>query len=125
MTASQCKTPRTISWILQVVMAGAFVVMGAIPKLTGNVYSVALFEQLGFEPGRLIVGGAEALAAVLLLVPGAHAIGGVLVMGAAGLATLLCAAIARAKIGGQTGDILGATQQLSEIAALLALAVVI
>jgi len=31
------------------------------------------------------------------------------------------AAVARAKIGGQTGDILGATQQLAEIAALLVL----
>jgi adenosylcobinamide-GDP ribazoletransferase len=30
--------------------------------------------------------------------------------------------IARAKIAGQTGDILGATQQISEIAALTALA---
>jgi adenosylcobinamide-GDP ribazoletransferase len=31
------------------------------------------------------------------------------------------AGLARAKIGGQTGDVLGAAQQLAEIAALLAL----
>jgi adenosylcobinamide-GDP ribazoletransferase len=30
--------------------------------------------------------------------------------------------LARAKIGGQTGDVLGAAQQLSHLAALLALA---
>lgn len=36
------------------------------------------------------------------------------------LATLLCGLIARAKIGGQTGDILGATQQITEVTALLA-----
>ncbi|MCB1337233.1 MAG: adenosylcobinamide-GDP ribazoletransferase [Maritimibacter sp.] len=38
------------------------------------------------------------------------------------LTTLGLAAIARAKIGGQTGDILGASQQLAEIAALAAFA---
>lgn len=39
----------------------------------------------------------------------------------AGLTTLVLALIARARIGGQTGDILGATQQLAEIAILLSL----
>ncbi|MGH1367247.1 MAG: adenosylcobinamide-GDP ribazoletransferase [Maritimibacter sp.] len=38
------------------------------------------------------------------------------------LTTIAVAAIAKRKIGGQTGDILGATQQLCESAALLALA---
>ena len=48
-----------------------------------------------------------------------------LVTGAAALTGALCVgAIARAKIGGQTGDILGATQQVSEIAALLVLVAV-
>ena len=37
-----------------------------------------------------------------------------------GAAALGCGAIAKARIGGQTGDILGATQQIAEIAALLA-----
>ncbi|GGD40529.1 adenosylcobinamide-GDP ribazoletransferase [Sinisalibacter lacisalsi] len=40
----------------------------------------------------------------------------------AAFAVIALAAIARAKIGGQTGDILGATQQVAEIAALAALA---
>lgn len=37
------------------------------------------------------------------------------------LTTLACMAIAKSKIGGQTGDVLGATQQLCEIAVLLAM----
>ena len=40
----------------------------------------------------------------------------------AALATLICAIIAKRKIGGQTGDILGATQQITEITLLLAIA---
>lgn len=39
----------------------------------------------------------------------------------AGLTTLVLALIARARIGGQTGDILGATQQFAEIVILLSL----
>ncbi len=38
------------------------------------------------------------------------------------VATLLCAQVAKAKIGGQTGDILGATQQVVELTALVTLA---
>lgn len=38
------------------------------------------------------------------------------------LAALACAAIAKSKVGGQTGDILGATQQITEIALLLTFA---
>ncbi len=37
-----------------------------------------------------------------------------------GLATFIWAVIAKAKVGGQTGDVLGAAQQLTEIACLLA-----
>ena len=53
----------------------------------------------------------------------------ILLCGGAGLLALIIAsavaagmgAMAKTKIGGQTGDILGATQQLSEIAVLLSL----
>ncbi len=47
---------------------------------------------------------------------------GLWLLASAFLATLTSAAIAKAKIEGQTGDILGATQQISEIAMLLTLA---
>lgn len=41
----------------------------------------------------------------------------------AAIATAICALITRAKIGGQTGDILGATQQVTEMAVLIAIVV--
>ncbi|PJI91256.1 cobalamin-5'-phosphate synthase [Yoonia maricola] len=41
------------------------------------------------------------------------------------LTTLGCVLVARAKIGGQTGDILGATQQITEIAVLIAIVAMI
>jgi adenosylcobinamide-GDP ribazoletransferase len=41
------------------------------------------------------------------------------------LAAQCATAVARAKIGGQTGDVLGAAQQLSEMAALLVLAALV
>ena len=46
---------------------------------------------------------------------------GLLVALMAELTVLGCAAIARAKIGGQTGDILGAAQQMTELAVMLTL----
>ncbi|MDK3019725.1 adenosylcobinamide-GDP ribazoletransferase [Pseudodonghicola flavimaris] len=66
---------------------------------------------------------APALVALLLaLALGLGLVGGPVwaALLAAGIVAWGCAALARAKIGGQTGDILGATQQLTEIAALLA-----
>jgi adenosylcobinamide-GDP ribazoletransferase len=41
----------------------------------------------------------------------------------AAIAASCCALIARAKIGGQTGDILGATQQVTEMVTLIAIVV--
>ena len=55
--------------------------------------------------------------AVALLGPGGF---GVVVVALG--STAICMGLAKAKIGGQTGDILGATQQVSEIAILLAMA---
>ena len=46
---------------------------------------------------------------------------GITPMAAGLVAALLTGALARRKLGGQTGDILGATQQVAEIAVLLAL----
>jgi len=80
-TASQNKTARIVSWVLQVALAAAFLVMGALPKFTGDPMSVALFEKLGFPAGMYVVGTFEALAAVLLLAPRTHALGGVLGVG--------------------------------------------
>jgi len=50
---------------------------------------------------------------------------GLVLMGVAFGIALACAQIAKTKIGGQTGDILGATQQVTEIALLITLSALI
>lgn len=77
-------------------------------------------DGLGAQ-GRAVEAGSILAAALLgglpmLLVPQ-----GWVALGAAGLAVAVLARIARAKIGGQTGDVLGAGQQVAEIALLLTL----
>lgn len=64
---------------------------------------------------------ATAIAAALIL----FQFTGVWLILAALIAAVACAMIAKAKIGGQTGDILGATQQVTEIAVLLSIAIVV
>lgn len=53
------------------------------------------------------------------------AVGAVVVGLSAAVAALVVGALAKARIGGQTGDILGATQQVAEIAALAVLTILI
>lgn len=89
------------------------VLMAALPPARTDGLSQAVGRV---RPG--IAGGAVVLALALAL-----ALTGLPAMTAAvatGLALCGLAALARAKIGGQTGDVLGAAQQLAEIAALLA-----
>ncbi len=75
------KSMKFTSWILQIVVAGIFV-MAVVPKLTGAAPSKALFEVLGAEPmGRYAVGVAELIAIVLLLVPKTSVIGAVVSLG--------------------------------------------
>ncbi len=63
--------------------------------------------------GGMVAGGI----ALALLAPAALVM--VVVWGA--ILGVLCAAIARSKIGGQTGDVLGATQQIGEVGILILL----
>jgi adenosylcobinamide-GDP ribazoletransferase len=69
-------------------------------------------------------GQALGLAAALALAGAVLAVGGAAIslLLVVALATALWAAVAQTKISGQTGDVLGAGQQLAEIAALLTLA---
>lgn len=64
---------------------------------------------------------ASAIVATLVLLQFA----GIWLIATAILAATACTLIAKAKLGGQTGDILGATQQITEITVLLTLVVVI
>ncbi|WP_435231398.1 adenosylcobinamide-GDP ribazoletransferase [Pseudopelagicola sp. nBUS_20] len=67
----------------------------------------------------------SALAVILALLLAALLTGfsGLLLGMLAGVTTIACGAIAQVKIGGQTGDVLGATQQIAEITLLLAITI--
>jgi adenosylcobinamide-GDP ribazoletransferase len=77
-------------------------------------------SRLVGRPGgaTLALSGAAALAAGLVAAGGAALLAGFAVLAV----TLAWGATARARLGGQTGDVCGAAQQLGEAAALLALA---
>ncbi len=84
-----------------------------------NARADGLSRAVGTPPGST-AGLAVAIAGLgALLCLGWPALGAFAV---AVLAVSACAAIARSKIGGQTGDVLGASQQIGEVAVLLTLA---
>lgn len=87
------------------------VLMVALP----NARSAGLSHAVG-RPPWLSVGLAAAIAGVV----GLALLGGALfaMAGLAALSSLWLAITAKARIGGQTGDILGASQQLAEVSAL-------
>ncbi|EAQ03381.1 putative Cobalamin (5'-phosphate) synthase [Pseudooceanicola batsensis HTCC2597] len=93
-------------------------VLPAIMALVPNARTDGLSRGVGRPSGQI-----AALAAMLALVVGVLAVGtGVIAAAlAAALAALGLAAMASRRIGGQTGDILGAIQVLAEIAVLLTL----
>lgn len=94
--------------------AGLPALMAALPHARSNGLSHAVGR-----PGRGAAWGAIGLALALCLpLAGASALAAALW---AGLAVAAMGALAKAKLDGQTGDILGAAQQLAEIAALLCL----
>lgn len=91
------------------------VLMSALPNARGTGLSHAVGR-----PSPAAAGGAVALACGLAtLFLERDVISASLI---AVLMTVAVALVARSKIGGQTGDVLGASQQISEIAMLLALA---
>lgn len=79
-----------------------------------------LGHRTGQPPGQTVMAGL-AIAAVLGVV--FAGVGGLLALGIALGAAALLGGVARAKIGGQTGDVLGAAEQLAEITVLIVLTV--
>ena len=74
-------TQNRVSWILRIVVA-AILIQTLYFKFTGAPESVYIFSKLGLEPaGRIGSGIAELIAALLLLIPGTAALGGVITMG--------------------------------------------
>ncbi|GGH30371.1 cobalamin-5'-phosphate synthase [Cribrihabitans marinus] len=88
------------------------VLMGALPNARG----AGLSQSVG-RPGLAPVAGGLLLGVVLGFLLGGAGFAAPALLAA--LAALCVAALARARIGGQTGDILGAAQQVAETAFLL------
>lgn len=88
--------------------------MAVIMAMLPNARGAGLSQTVG-RPSKRAAGVAVVLAVAFCLPFGQATI---LMMIGAGLAATLVTLVARARIGGQTGDILGAAQQLSELAAI-------
>lgn len=112
-------------------VAAALVATGALSR-AGTVWLMALMpparaDGLGASAGRpglehaWAATGIGALAGLLLLGFGPAV--AMLVVG--GIALALFAQLAKRQVGGQTGDVLGASQQVGELACLFALAAVL
>ncbi|MEP3440664.1 MAG: adenosylcobinamide-GDP ribazoletransferase [Sulfitobacter sp.] len=89
--------------------------MSALPPARRD----GLSQSVG-KPSRRVALLAISISAVVALVT--LGLFGLVAFGVAALVTIGMAALAKAKVGGQTGDVLGATQQLSEAAILLSTA---
>jgi adenosylcobinamide-GDP ribazoletransferase len=105
--------------VLMAVGAVSRAPMAVLMHLMPNARGTGLSQTVG-RPSRAAALAATALAVgVALVFTGTAAFSMVLL---AGLSALALGRLAQARIGGQTGDILGAAQQLAEVAALAAAA---
>ena len=93
-------------------------VMDALPNARASGLS-SLTGRPG-KPATRIAAGLSTVAVIL-----GFGLSGLWLLPIAVMALAICATIARHKIGGQTGDILGATQQVTEIAVLGAMCVLL
>jgi adenosylcobinamide-GDP ribazoletransferase len=106
-------------WALVAVGAISRAPMAAIMAALPNARGAGLSHQTGRPTAQgALIGAALAVACAFLFAGGAAL---AMVLGVA-VTSLWLAQAARARIGGQTGDILGAAQQLAEAAALAVLA---
>lgn len=101
------KTQNIISWIAQVV-AAVILVQTLFFKFTAASESVYIFSTLGVEPvGRIGSGIAELIAAILLLIPRAAWMGGVMGMGVMAGAILSHLTILGIEVQGDGGELFG------------------
>lgn len=70
-SGAKSKRSGIASLVVRILAAVIFLFpVGAIPKLTGDVYAVQLFEMMGVgDAGRYAVGAMELITAILLIVP--------------------------------------------------------
>lgn len=122
-------------------LAGAPAAAAALVSMAGLSRWMALWLMVRLPPARtsgasasagrihkrdFIIAGAIALAlATLLLTASLDLLALAIVVLFAGAIVLLCQILAHRLIGGQTGDVIGATQQLCEIAALTTVLILI
>src|SRR6056297_958673 len=127
-------------------LAGVAAAAAALISMAGLSRWIAVWLMLRLPPARksgasasagrvqardFVIAGviAVVLAALLLLAAGHGLLASILALALAvilaGSTAGLCQTLAHRLIGGQTGDVIGATQQLSEIAALTALLILI
>lgn len=70
-----------VSWVLQVALAALFL-MAALPKLSGDPMAAAIMAKLGLGSwSAYLLGAAELLAVVLLLIPRTIAFGAIVGVG--------------------------------------------
>ncbi|PZQ96824.1 MAG: adenosylcobinamide-GDP ribazoletransferase [Cereibacter sphaeroides] len=93
--------------------------MAVIMAILPNARGTGLAHTVGRPEGIVAGNGVIVAVALSTLLLGSAALGAAII---AALVALGVALIARARIGGQTGDVLGATQQLCETAILTVLA---
>lgn len=98
--------------------AGLPAMMAALPRVRPG----GLSDRVGAPPRASVVLSA-AIGTVLLLAFAGALFAPVLLTTLIGI--LCCGAIANTKLGGQTGDVLGATQQVTELVCLIVLAAMI
>jgi adenosylcobinamide-GDP ribazoletransferase len=106
-------------WVLVAVGAVSRAPMALVMSALPNARDSGLSHATGRPSAQGALIGAALALAIAFLFAGWGAIPMLVV---AGITTALLARSARARIGGQTGDVLGATQQLAEAAALAVLA---
>lgn len=108
-------TDEALLWSLVIAGAGSRAAMVWVMDSLPSVRRDGLSERSG-RPGELATGTAVLIAVCLIVL--APDVSGWRLALLAFFVTLLFRQLAKRKIGGQTGDVLGATQQVTEIALL-------
>lgn len=104
-------------WLLPAIAAASRLPMVAALTVMPNARSHGLSHSVGRPSATIALSAGIATLVVVLLFAG---LGGIAILLWAGIASAPILAYANHRLGGQTGDILGAAQQCAEIAALAA-----
>lgn len=101
--------------------AAAVTAMTALPHVSDRMDAKYKPAPDGVKPAEALLGGLVGLAPLLLVPPAA----GLAALGLAAVLALAVAVAARRLVGGYTGDVLGAVEQVAELGVMLGLAAVL